>query len=121
MSKTLVSILVFVMTLAFMQLSANVSSAQMEEETVPVAGKMTAVCNIYCIQVDSAGNASLAKDFETCPSGSMIAIDTKAKVCYLVAGTTEKMASIAKMPSKKGVELSGELKGGQNAWILYVE
>ena len=120
MGKTLASILILIMTLAFMQLSANVSSAQ-DEEMVPVAGKVTAVCNIYCIQVDSAGEASLTRDFETCPSGSMIAIDTKAKVCYLVGGTSEKMASISKMPSKKGVELSGELQGGQNAWILYVK
>lgn len=119
MRKTIVSIFVVMMTLAFMQLSADVSVAQ--DEAVPVAGKITAVCNIYCIQVDAAGEASLTRDFETCPSGSMIAIDTKAKVCYLVAGTKEKMAAVAKMPSKKGVELTGELQGHQDAWILFVE
>jgi len=117
MVRLSISIFVLVISLAFMQLSAEAQVG----ESAPVAGKITAVCNLYCVQVDSAGDASLVRDFDNCASGTIIAIDTTAKVCYLVGGSKEKMAGISKMPSKKGVKLSGELKGGQDAWILYVD
>jgi len=117
MVRLSISIFVLVISLAFMQLSAEAQVG----ESAPVAGKMTAVCNLYCVQVDSAGDASLVRDFDNCASGTIIAIDTTAKVCYLVGGSKEKMAGISKMQSKKGVKLSGELKGGQDAWILYVD